>query len=135
METTINKTDRTIFKQFSVYFLVALVGLFFDFTSLILLREILGLYYLVAAACGFSIGLIVVYILSNKFVFSNPKISSTKLQFLLFALIGIIGLGILSILMWLFTEVSGLNYILSKIIATVFVYFWNFFARKSMYNA
>lgn len=135
METTINKADKTVFKQFSVYFLVALVGLFFDFTSLILLREILGLYYLVAAACGFCIGLIVVYILSNKFVFSSPKISSTKLQFLLFALIGIIGLGILSILMWLFTEVTGLNYILSKIIATVFVYFWNFFARKSMYNA
>lgn len=125
---------QALLKQISKYFGVALVGLLFDFSTLIFLREVLNIHYLLAAMGGFITGLVVVYFLSNKLVFTNPKIKSSSIQFLLFAIIGLIGLGILTLLMWLFTDIFGINYIVSKVFSTVFVYCWNFFARRALYH-
>lgn len=125
---------RHISIQFSRYFGVALIGYIFDFGTLILLHEVLHMHYLIAATCGFVIGLIILYILSNKYVFGESKIKSKSTEFGLFAIIGLIGLGILNLLMWIFTDYFFANYIVSKIIATIFVYMWNFFARRSLYH-
>lgn len=120
--------------QFVRYFGAALVGYAFDFATLILLHELLGQHYLIAASCGFTIGLIVVYILSNKYVFGESKIKSRYIELGLFTFIGLIGLGILNLLMWILTDYLGLLYLVSKIVATFFVYAWNFFARRALYN-
>lgn len=125
---------RHIARQFVRYFGVALIGYVFDFGTLIILHELMSLHYLIAASIGFSIGLLVVYVLSNRYVFGKSKIESRTIEFSLFALIGIIGLIILNILMWVFTDLLLVNYIISKIIATIFVYIWNFFARRSLYH-
>jgi len=111
-----------------------LIGYVFDFGILILLTSVFNLHYLIGASAGFIIGLIVVYILSNKFVFGESKIKSAKIQFALFAIIGVVGLLLLNALMWLFTDILGVMYIVSKVIATVFVYAWNFLARRSLYK-
>jgi putative flippase GtrA len=68
------------------------------------------------------------------FVFGESKIKSKSTEFIAFAVIGVIGLGLLNLLMWLFTDNLGINYIVSKLIATIFVYAWNFFARRSLYK-
>ena len=133
MTDTESKT-KTLIRQFIKYFGVALVGYAVDFGFLLLFKEVLGLHYLVAASIGFVGGLIVVYILSNKFVFGESKIASAKVQFAAFALTGIIGLLLLNLLMWIFTDIFGVVYIASKIVATVFVYIWNFFARRALYK-
>lgn len=130
----LTQKHRQLTGQFVRYLVVAFVGLGFDFGTLVLLREAFGIHYLVAAAGGFIVGLAVNYLLSIKFVFSNPKIKSHAMNFGLFGLIGLIGLGILSVLMWFFTDGLNVNYIISKILATFFVYMWNFFARRSMYH-
>lgn len=121
-------------KQFVRYFGVALVGYFVDFGSLILFHEIMHLHYLLAASIGFVFGLIVVYILSNRYVFGKSKIQSKSTEFAVFASIGVIGLGILNLLMWIMTDQFHINYLISKIVATFFVYAWNFFARRSLYH-
>lgn len=123
-----------IAKQFQRYFGAALVGYGFDFGTLVLLHTMLHVHYLLATTCGFIVGLVVLYVLSNRFVFGKSKIASKKIEFGVFALIGIFGLGILNLLMWILTGELGMNYILSKIIATVFVYAWNFFARRTLYH-
>ena len=115
------------------YAFVAGVGLAADFITVIFTKQILGFYYLLATTCGFMLGLIITYILSNKVVFGEPKGNQGKL-FVLFTFIGVVGLGILSILMWLLTGRLGINYIVSKAIATIVVFIWNFFARKSLYK-
>lgn len=120
--------------QFVKYFCVALIGYFFDFGTLIIFKEVLGIFYLVAASAGFLIGLIITYFLSNKFVFGESKIISKKLQFTTFAAVGLIGLLLLNLLMWIFTGLFGIGYVASKIIATIFVYTWNFFVRRSLYK-
>lgn len=121
--------------QFGRYLAAALVGYCFDFGTLILLHGVLHVNYLLATTCGFVFGLVVIYILSNLYVFGESKVKSRTAEFGLFAIIGIIGLGILDLLMWVFTGKLGVNYILSKVIATVFVYAWNFLARRSLYHS
>jgi len=120
--------------QFWRYFLGAGVGYIFDFTTLIVLTEVFSVNYLLAAAIAFTVGLIIVFIISKRFVFGDSKIKSKSLEFGLFAIIGVGGLGILTLLMWLLTDIGGINYIISKILATIVVYAWNFFVRRAFYH-
>jgi putative flippase GtrA len=80
------------------------------------------------------VGLAVTYVLSNKYVFGESKFASKKADFVLFALIGLIGLLLLNLLMWGLTGGIGINYLASKILATIVVYIWNFFARRALYK-
>ena len=127
-------SNRPLIKQFVRYFGVALVGYVFDFGSLVILKEWLGIYYLVAATVGFLVGLVVTYILSSLYVFGQSKLKSKKADFMAFALIGLIGLGMLNLIMWGLTSGLNVNYIISKVLATVVVYIWNFFARRALYH-
>jgi putative flippase GtrA len=134
MVTKLLAKHRHLSLQFVRYLGVAFVGLGFDFGVLVLLREVGQVHYLIAAAGGFTAGLIVNYLLSIKYVFTNPKIKSHAMNFGLFALIGLIGLGLLSLCMWTLTDGLGINYIASKVLATAVVYVWNFFARRHLYH-
>lgn len=116
------------------YFVVAGVGLVVDFATAIFCTEVLGWYYLIGICMGFLLGLVVTYILSNKFVFGEPGASHKK-TFILFGIIGLIGLGILNLLVWALTSGLGINYIISKALATIVIFMWNFFARKSLFKA
>ncbi len=120
--------------QAARYFFAALIGLIVDYGTLVFSKEILNFHYLLAAASGFMFGLVVVYLLSNKYVFGQQKLESKTHNFIIFGLIGAVGLGILSVLMWLFTGLAGLNYVLSKTLATIFVFIWNFLARRNLYH-
>ena len=127
-------TRQKLVVQFIKYFGTALVGYTFDFGSLIIAKEIFHLHYLISATIGFVIGLVVVYLLSNRYVFGESKLNSKTHEFLLFAVIGLVGLGLLNLLMWAMTSGIGINYLVSKILATIVVYGWNFFARRSLYH-
>jgi putative flippase GtrA len=120
--------------QFIKYFGVALIGYVADFGALIILTEVFNIHYLAAATAGFTIGLVITYFLSNKFVFGRSKIKSGLVEFGIFAAIGIVGLILLNIIMWVLTDGAGINYVVSKIIATIFVYIWNFLARRKLYK-
>ena len=86
-------------------------------------------HYLVAAAAAFIIGLIVNFALSKLFVFTDNTHSKAA-EFITYGLIGVVGLGLTELLMYLFTEKLGLYFMLSKIITAVIVLVWNFAARK-----
>ncbi len=121
--------------QFIKYFGVAGIGYVVDFGTMILCKEFFHLHYLVSATLGFILGLIVVYILSGRYVFGKSKLSSRRSEFIVFALIGVVGLVILNLLMWVLTGGLHVDYILSKVLATVIVYAWNFFARRALYHS
>lgn len=120
--------------QFIKYFGAALIGYVFDIGVLLILKEVFQLHYLISATAGFIIGLIIVYILSSRFVFGSSKIESKYNEFILFAVIGVVGLGLLNLLMWIMTDMTHLHYIVSKLLATIIVYLWNFLARRALYH-
>ncbi len=125
---------RGLLAQFARYFGAAGIGLLVDFGVLVGLTSGLGVHYLLGATAGFLSGLVVLYVLSERYVFNSPRIRNPVVRFLLFAAIGLVGLGLLNGIMWVLTDWLGLFYLWSKVGATVVVYLWNFFARRSMYG-
>ena len=125
----IDKTDKVLLQLFR-YTFVGGFAFIVDFGLLFFLTEYAGCHYLFSASLSFLAGLIVNYIISKLWVFDTTSVKNRSVEFILFALIGLIGLGLTELLMWLFTGKFRLFYMSSKILTTVIVYFWNFFARK-----
>ncbi len=129
-----NKTDNTLIQLFR-YTFVGGIAFGVDFGLLFLLTEFAGIHYLISAAISFSLGLATNYILSITWVFNTRNVSNRYLEFAIFGIIGIVGLGMNELIIWTFTEYVGFHYMASKIVSTVVVYLWNFFTRKYiLYN-
>jgi len=112
------------------YTFVGGVAFMVDFGCLFFLTEFLHIHYLTSAGIAFIFGLIVNYILSIKWVFSGRAMDSRLMEFLIFSMIGLVGLGLNELFIWTLTDILDIYYLLSKIITATVVYFWNFFARK-----
>ena len=127
----IKKTNNG-FIQFVRYGLVSVIALAVDFGCMVLLVELFSIHYLVAATVSFISGLVVNYLLSRAWVFTERKYESRVKEFIIFTSIGIVGLLLNNSIMWLAVERIGIYYIFSKIIATILVFFWNFGLRKML---
>ena len=89
--------------------------------------------YMIAAAIAFVVGLTVNYILSVRLVFSgNERIAGKAAEFIIYGIIGAAGLVITEAVMYFFTDICGLYFLLSKIAAAAIVLVWNFAARKKI---
>lgn len=121
---------ESLFIQLFRYGFVGGIAFLVDYGTMVMLTEIIGMHYLLSATISFILGLTTNYLISISWVFNQHKIANRWIEFLVFALIGIIGLGLNDSIMFLCTGRCGIHYTLSKIIATVIVFFWNFFARK-----
>jgi putative flippase GtrA len=124
-----NQTNKTGV-QFLRYILVGWIVFIIDFGSLFILTEIFGIYYLISAALAFTLGLIANYFLSIRWVFNVRILTKRYFEFGAFAIIGIIGLFFNEVLIWFLTENQEINYLISKIFASILILFWNFYARK-----
>ena len=123
------KSNETLIQLFR-YGIVGGIAFVVDYGSLYVLTEFCHCHYLVSAAIAFILGLIVNYLLSLKWVFTEQRFNNAWMEFAIFAIIGVIGLGLNELLIYAITEHIGLHYMIGKIISTVVVFFWNFFARK-----
>ena len=123
-----------IFIQFFRYIFVGGFAFLTDAFTLWLCEKWMN--YMIAAAIAFVVGLAVNYALSIWFVFSeSSKVKNKVKEFVVYGIIGLIGLLITEGIMYLFTDVFGLYFLISKIIAAAIVLVWNFATRKVvLYN-
>lgn len=121
---------QNVFIQLFRYIFVGGTAFVVDFGLLWGLTEYCKLHYLLAAALSFVAGLIVNYTLSIRWVFCEYLLNSRVVEFLGFAVIGLVGLGLNEAIIWVATEWLHCHYIISKIISAAVVFFWNFMARK-----
>ena len=124
-----HQTD-SVYIQLFRYLFVGGAAFIVDIGSLYIFTDFFGIYYLISAAIAFSLGLIMNYILSISWVFNNRTFNSRILEFGVFTFIGIIGLVLNELFIWVFTAKLGLYYLISKIIVDIIILCWNFFARK-----
>ena len=103
-----------------------------DVSILFLLTEYAHVHYLLSSLIGFSIGLIITYLLSTLWIFDERRTQNKALEMSIFGLIAIVGLSLTWFFMWLFTSFFTLHYILSKILTTAIVFVWNFLAKKGI---
>jgi putative flippase GtrA len=125
----IGETNSTFLQLFR-YTFVGGAAFIADFGILYILTEYFKIHYLISAGISFILGLLINYFLSVKWVFNSRAMKNRTLEFLLFTLIGLIGLGLNELFLWILTDVLLIYYLLSKIFTAIIVYFWNFFARK-----
>ena len=127
----LTKPTGNAFVQLLRYGFVGGAAFVVDFGLLYLLTQYGGLHYQLSAGISFMAGLIVNYLLSISWVFNRSVSDNDALKgFLLFSLIGVVGLGLNALILWVCTEWLGLFYLLSKIISTGIVFLWNFLGRR-----
>lgn len=123
------KTDN-LFIQFFRYFGVSGICLLVDTGTLFLLTKYAGIHYLVSTFIGYSLGMILNYILSVTWVFKTKRLVNKPMEFGIFVAIGLTGMALNQGLMWLCTDLLGLYFMLSRLISAGIGYTWKFFTRK-----
>lgn len=101
-----------------------------DYSLLFILTEYFHLHYLASATISFIAGLLVNYFLSTHWIFRHSKLKNKSLEFFIFAFIGIVGLLLNNLLLFILTDYLHLHYMLSKLITAAIVMGWNFTGRK-----
>lgn len=128
----LEKTNKT-WLQFFRYLFVGGIAAIVNILTLFILTDICEIHYIISSILGFILGLSVNYLLSKLLVFTKESFGNKRKEFINYAIIGIIGLGIDTLFMYIFTSLIGIYYLLSKIISTIITFIWNFEARKLMY--
>ncbi len=91
----------------------------------------MGVNAYLAAAIAFAIGLVTNFLLSKTLVFTkeNARVKGFA-EFLSYAIIGVIGLGLTELLLFIGLEWLRIHVLAAKVIAAALVLVWNFAARK-----
>lgn len=121
---------RLIVRQFVQYVFVGGLAFVVDFSALYLLADKAGLHYLVAASIAFLLGLTTNYLLCVWWIFHHRSIRDKRLEFLIFGVIGLLGLALTNVLMFVLTDLLQFHYLLSKAGATAVILFLNFSLRR-----
>lgn len=124
-------THQTM-RQFVRYVLVGGMAFVVDFTALFFLTEQFGLHYLISASISFMLGLLTNYLLCIAWIFDYRALKSVAHEFFVFFLIGVAGLLLNNLLMFILTEFIDLHYLVSKAAAAAAILFFNFFFRRSL---
>lgn len=116
--------------QAAKYFIVGGSCTVFDLTMLFSFTHFLHINYLISSVLSFTISAIVNYYLCVNWVFNIRVVEKRHREFIYYFFLSVIGLGLSTLLIWMFTELVGLYYMVSKLIATFITYWVNFGTRK-----
>ncbi len=115
--------------EFVRYFACSALALALD-AGLFGLGLYAGLSYSVAAAIGFIAGLVLAYFLSVRFVFGERRLADERAEFVVFACIGLAGLMLTELLLWLMIGQRDWHPAVAKLISAGVVFGFNFGSRK-----
>lgn len=128
--------SKKLLIQFLKYSVVGCVAFVADFLTLTLVYRVLlthwpyGLF--AGTAAGFVVGTVVNYGISKKMVFQQAASRAKKVvtEFLGYALVGLIGLLLTELGMYLGVEMLACHYGFTKTLVSGLVLIWNFLARR-----
>ena len=121
---------RNLINQFIKFAGVGFVAFFIDYGLLIFFTEVLDIYYLVSATMSFTISVVFNYVASMRYVFTHRDDISRTREFAIFIILSIAGLMLNNVGMFIGVDVLGVDYRITKVIATACVTVFNFFTRR-----
>ncbi len=135
---------KKLFAQIIKFGAVGFLCFFIDYAIMVGLTELVGIPSLISSGCSYTISTIVNYILSVTIVFDADKGANKAVQFIVFVILSLIGLGINQLCMWggtawleslmeqsrALASYSQYAYMVVKIFATAIVMVYNFITRK-----
>ena len=116
--------------QFVRYGFVGGLAFSIDLVALFALTEFLGIHYLVSAVVAYLLGLVVNYLLSIRWVFSSRNVKDPRMEFVVFTLLGIVGLLLNELFIWGFAELLLLHYMVSRVLSAFITFPTKFVLRK-----
>ena len=111
------------------YGAAAFGGFVADYAVLLLLKEWVGLHYLIAVPIAFLAGITVNYLIGVWFVFRRGNLTLGK-ELLMFITISLLALAVTEGSMYLLTDLLRIDYRISRLISGVVTYLFNFFSRR-----
>ena len=126
----VSKEKENLLIQIINFLIVGGIATIIDWLLYFILYNYVKLSPLLANIISYSIATLYSYIVSVKFVFNVNKENSKKKNFIIFVTLSIIGLLLSEGLIYLMVNVFTLHKMLSKIISTVIVMFFNFVSKK-----
>jgi putative flippase GtrA len=118
-------------REFVLYVAGSAAALALD-TGVYTLGLHLGLPLLAAAFLGFILGMVFIYVVSTRHIFKQHRIADRQREFVIFALIGIAGLGLTELLLWLLVHRLGIAPVTGKLATAGAVFIFNFSLRRLM---
>lgn len=124
----LKKTDNTLI-QFFRYIFVGVIATIVDMSTLFLLTSKYEIFYLISTAIAFIFGVITNYFISIIWVFRSSR--NFKKEFFLFVAIGVFGLILNELIMFILVSKLNLFYMFAKATAVFLILIWNFGMRKA----
>lgn len=90
---------KKLIEQIMKFGVVGVLCFVIDYGLMIFLTEVFGISYLISSGISFSVSVIVNYKLSLKFVFKTDENRNKIIEFIIFVVLSVIGLGINQVLM------------------------------------
>jgi len=130
LKAFIKKKPEKTLHQFLRYLVAGGTATMVDLSVLFVLYQFLHVNYLIAGALGYFCGIMTNFTVNVLFVFEST--GRMKKEFIIFASVGAVGLLWTELILWTFSEKFHFPVIVAKLVAVIFVLFWNFFMRKKL---
>jgi putative flippase GtrA len=114
------------------YLAASALALAVDFGTYVALIRLGGVYYLIAAPIAFALGLGVIYLLSIGWVFGERRLADSRLEFAIFAVVGIAGMGLNQLVVHAGVERFLFSFEFAKLVSAAAVFCFNFVSRKAL---
>jgi putative flippase GtrA len=115
--------------KFLKFGIVGFSGLIVDFSFTWLCKEKFIINKYISNSIGFTLGVINNFYWNKNYTF-NDYDSEYGIQFLKFLIVALVGFLLNNFILYLLQKRSPLNFYVSKVIVTIVVFFWNFFANS-----
>ena len=125
------RNDARLPAQALRYAFAAFGGFAADYGTLLLLKEWIGLHYLLAVPIAFVVGLAVNYFIGIWFVFRRGSLPIRR-ELALFLLISLLALAVTEGTMFALTDLLRVDYRISRVVSGAITYLFNFFLRRSV---
>jgi putative flippase GtrA len=121
---------RSLAGEGARYMLASGFALAVDLGTYSALIRLAGVHYLLAAPVGFALGLLIVYFASVRWVFPVRRIADARLEFAVFAAVGLLGMAANEAIIYAAVEHGRLAYEAAKLVSAAIVFWLNFTLRK-----
>lgn len=121
--------EKAFILKFLKFCVVGVSGTVIDFGLTWLCKEIFKIPKFLANAIGFVVAATNNYILNRIWTWGSTN-EQIGIEYTKFFFVSLIGLGLNTLILYIFNEKIKMNFYVSKVIATGFVMLWNFFANN-----
>ena len=127
------RPSRILRSDFTRYVLVSMAALALDLAVLSACLRLGGLDLPLSASIGFSAGAVLAYVLSTRWVFRHRAYrDAPRLEFAMFVAIGLAGLGVTQLVLWVGAGRMGLLPEAVKFAAAAVTFLFNYAVRKTL---